>query len=587
MKFNNVGQASSLSIHKKQGVDGQAGPGYNAREVSYIIKKTAGLFFSMICFSAIAEKQPNVVFIYADDWGWGDLSCHGHSTIKTPNIDRLAKEGMDFHNFTVNNPVCSPSRVGLISGTFPSRLGVHQHFSRPEANANRNMPDWLDPDVLTVPDVMKSAGYATAHYGKWHLSTHAFDEKGTIPEYPAYGYDDAAVYAWNGPNTRHVLDGTSVEQFKGTGAPHKGGCPEYVTIGAVENALKFIEKNKERPFFINLWIHETHTTIAARPEDRIPYLNVPEPEQTYYSAVTRADTQIGRVLDRLDELNLADSTIVVFSSDNGPERSNPNPDVMSYYSQGTTGGMRGQKRSLYSGGVCVPFIVRWPGRIPAGKVDETTMLSAVDMLPTLAAAVGSKLPAEFAGDGQNMLPALLGTPMPRTKPLFWKWAGGHSGDDWPAYSMRDGNWVYLMSEDGSQAELYDIKDDRSQSDNQIESQPERAGSMRNALEAWIDTLPKTVPARLTVGGTSVKAPSPVPSAKKHAPPAAKERPNRSREEVFVRVDANSDGTITFEEYLPVGPSRNDPVKSRERFDGFDDNGDGILSRDEFVNPRRQ
>lgn len=519
-----------------------------------------------------AQGKPNVIFILADDIGWGDLAVNGHPHILTPHLDQLASEGMNFHEYTVNNPVCSLSRVGLMTGNFPSRFGVHQHFSSPPENIERGMPDWLDPQAVTLPKIFKEAGYATAHYGKWHLCLSG--ARRGAPEYPAYGYDDAAVYAWPGPNTRNVFDGTSVEDKKGTA--HGNPSAAYLTIAAVENALKFIDAHKEEPFFINLWIHETHTAILARPEDRIPYKDVPEPEQTYYSAVTRADTQIGRVLKKLDQLGLADNTIVIFTSDNGPEH-----PLYHRYSRGSTGGMTGRKRSLYSGGVCTPFLVRWPEKVPAGKVDETTMLSAVDMLPTLTAAAGVEhLPAGYQSDGENMLSAWEGNRMQRSKPLFWKWSGEHKEKYWPAYAMRDESWVFLMSEDKSQIELYNIMQDRNQKNDLAAQNPERVDRMKTATEQWIETLPKILPARVSSENQVRSALTPyrwvaTPWEPKRNPQDA------ARSDLFRKLDTNSDGLLTFAEYLG---NRKDNAEEglRKRYDSFDTNKDGTLTEPEFV-----
>jgi N-acetylgalactosamine-6-sulfatase len=521
--------------------------------------------------AASQDSKPNIIIIYADDLGWGDLSAHGHPRILTPRLDQLSAEGMDFHQFVVANPVCSPSRVALITGQFPSRLGVHEHFDSPENNTKRGMPDWLDPLAVTLPDILKKAGYATAHYGKWHLSLAGAGHG--APEPPDYGYDDAAVYAWAGPNTRNVFTGTSVERHRGVA--EDPDAASYLTIAAVENTVDFIKAHKNEPFFINLWIHEPHTRITARPEDRTPYLDVPEPEQTYYAAVTRADTQIGKVLDCLDELGLSDNTIVVFSSDNGPEQPSDDPQAMTHYSRGTAGGMKGHKRSLYHGGVCVPFLVRWPGHVPAGKVDKTTLLSAVDMLPTLAAAAGVPLPADYHGDGENMLPALLGTPTNRSKPLFWKWTGDHTALNWPAYSMSDGEWTLLASEDRSRIELYNTAADRNQMQDVSAEHPERVSQMERKIGEWVASLPQTIPARLTADGKERSAVFPKP----HTP--------SPRLSLFRLIDGrgNSDGKMTFDEFLPNSGADNDnPDAARVRFERFDANDDGILTEREFVFP---
>ena len=263
-------------------------------------------------FPLFLVAQPNVVFIYADDLGFGDLACHGHRRIQTPNLDRLAKEGTDFWSFTVVNPVCSPSRTGIVTGQFPSRWGVHQHFASHEQNVARNMPDWLDPKAPLLPRVMKEAGYKTAHFGKWHLSGGAIDG---APLPAAYGYDDAAV--WTGPGA-HVFDGLKYDFAKGEGSAHDHQAASWITVAATDHALRFIRGAKGTPFYLNLWLHETHHLVSATEDDKKPYPDVPEPQRTYFAAVSRADRQVGRVLDLLDELGIAKNTLVMFPATTDP-----------------------------------------------------------------------------------------------------------------------------------------------------------------------------------------------------------------------------------------------------------------------------
>ncbi len=372
------------------------------------------------------DTRPNVVFIYADDLGFGDLACHGHPRIMTPNLDRIAKEGIDFWSFTVVNPVCSPSRTGIVTGQFPSRWGVHQHFAQHAENAARGMPDWLDTKAPLLPRVMKQAGYRTAHYGKWHLSGGGDDD---APLPPAYGYDDAKT--WTGPGP-HVFDGTNYRSDNPAAAPHDNTAASWLSVAATDHALKFIRESKNQPFYINLWLHETHHLVSATQDDKAIYLDVEEPHRTYYAAVSRADRQVGRVLGLLDELGIAKDTLIMFSSDNGPENSQTQPQQKFYYSQGSTGGLRGRKRSLLMGGVNVPFLVRWPAKIPAGRIDKQTALAGVDVFPTVLAATAfprrkvmsqtaktcwrlSKVdhndePSRSSGGGKVNIPATTGRP---------------------------------------------------------------------------------------------------------------------------------------------------------------------------------
>lgn len=524
----------------------------------------------------LAAPRPNIVFIYADDLGFGDLACHGHPKIQTPNLDRLAREGTDFWSFTVVNPVCSPSRTGIVTGQFPSRWGVHQHFASHDQNVARNMPDWLDPKAPLLPRVLKEAGYRTAHYGKWHLSG------GNIAGAPlpaAYGYDDAAV--WTGPG-RGVFEGLNYRFGDAEGAPHDREAASWVSVAATDHAVQFIRDAKGAPFYLNLWLHETHHLVSATEDDKKPYPDVPEPHRTYYAAVTRADRQVGRILDVLDELGLAKDTLVIFSSDNGPENSHTQPGQKFYFSQGSTGGLRGRKRSLLMGGVNVPFIARWPGVIPAGRVDKETALAGVDVFPTLLAATGVAAPKGYVSDGENMLPALKGRPQTRTKPVFWWWQGKHTGDDWPAFAMRDGPWVLTLDETKRRAELHNVVTDRAQSKNLAAEQPERVARMTAEIEKWFATLPKTVDPALQSKEGRRPAAKTAP-AKKAAPAkgdTATLTTNRAR--AFGNWDKNKDGVLTLDEYRN-GLAKKDGAE--QRFKNFDQNGDGRLTREEFVGPQ--
>lgn len=526
-------------------------------------------FCSMLCSAgvALADAPPrsNIVFIYADDFGFGDLACHGHARVQTPHLDRLAREGTDFWSFTVVNPVCSPSRTGIVTGQFPSRWGVHQHFATHEQNAARNMPDWLDPAAPLLPRMLHDAGYATAHYGKWHLSG------GNIAGAPlpaVYGYDDAAV--WTGPG-KHVFEGTDLGIEPTEGTPQDHEAASWVSVAATDHAVRFIREHAAEPFYINLWLHETHHLVSATEADKEPYADVPEPQRTYYGAVSRADRQVGRILNVLDELQLAERTIVVFSSDNGPENGQPKPNDKLYHSVGSTGGLRGRKRSLLLGGVNVPFLVRWPGVVPAGRIDKETALAGVDVAPTLLAAAGVTPPADYQPDGENMLAAWRGEPQPRTKPVFWWWQGRHTGDDWPTYAMRDGRWMLILDETKQRAELTNVVTDRAQAHNLADDQPDRVAAMRAAIEAWYATLPQQVNPRLQSTDRATRA-SDTPR-----PGAAPRGVDRGR--AFSRWDRNQDDLLTLQEYTQGLANQDEADK---RFTAFDKNGDGILSREEFV-----
>tara|TARA_R110002072_G_scaffold302615_1_gene486837 strand:- start:118597 stop:120036 length:1440 start_codon:yes stop_codon:yes gene_type:complete len=417
--------------------------------------------------------RPNILFIFTDDWGWGDLGCHGHPYVKTPNIDRLAKEGTDFTRFTVASGVCSPSRTAVMTGHFPARYSIDGHFAAVRSNANRGMPDWLDPETPTLPKMLQSAGYSTAHFGKWHLANNM------IPDSPLpmdYGYDEYGAFNCAGEQMP-VHDDSA-------------------------RAIDFMEKSAaaKKPFFINLWMHEPHTPFHTLPEYRRRFPELGDTDNVYAAVLSHADDRIGQLLAALDRLNLSDNTLVVFSSDNGPAGSGRGGKLTTMYdsatgegfgigcSVGTTGGRNGRKKSILQGGIGVPFIARWPGKIKAGAIDDVSLISAVDLLPTFCEIAGALLPEGYQPDGMSQLATLQGIEhASRDKPLFWKGLPSRNG---PVYSILDGQWRLLTSMNFDVLELYDMSQDPLEKNNLKASHPEIASELLQKLKAWHATLPE-------------------------------------------------------------------------------------------------
>jgi N-acetylgalactosamine-6-sulfatase len=425
----------------------------------------------------VAADKPNVIFILADDLGWGDLGCYGHPHIKTPNLDRLARQGTLFTQFYVNGSVCSPSRTAFMTGNYPARHRVHGHFAAHAQNAARDMPDWLDPSVVTLPKLMKQAGYATAHFGKWHLGS-----GDGAPSPGEYGIDDHRTQNSAGPGWEE-----NDSSFRARS-----------TAAFVDETLRFIKAHREEPFYVNLWTLVPHATLNPTLEQMKPYAkfqpgNVPfkSAAQVFYASVTDLDAQIGRLLTELDALGLADNTLVIFSSDNGPE------DIhirnAGHSGIGSAGPIRGRKRSLYEGGVRVPFIVRWPGVVPAERIDDASVVAGVDLLPTVCQLSGAALPADYRPDGEAVADILRGTSRPRRRSLFWEWRFSIAGEVFhhsPMLAVREGNWKLLLNPDRSRVELYDIPADPTQLADQSEKHPELVERLASEAIAWQKTLPE-------------------------------------------------------------------------------------------------
>ena len=422
-------------------------------------------------------NRPNFVFIFADDLGWGDLGCYGNRQIKTPNLDELAKQGLLFTQFYVNGSVCSPSRTAIMTSHFPACHAVHGHFATHNQNEARRMPNWLDPKAHTVTRLLKRTGYTTGHFGKWHLGS---GERAPSPG--DYGIDEHCTRTSNGPQLTGVND--PYFRAKSTGQ-------------IVDRTIDFIEKNRSKPFYVNVWTLVPHATLHPTDEQMKPYLryaprSVPYKgaKQIYYASVSDLDRQIGRLIKRIDELGLADNTIIAFSSDNGPEDFDIGNAVHSGI--GSAGPFRGRKRSIYEGGVRMPFIVRWPGHTPSGRVDDTTVMAGVDWLVTVCSLAGVRLPKDLNPDGEDMSRAILGKPKPRTKPLMWEWRFRVFGDmahKSPMLAIRDGKWKLLMNPDRSRVELYDIPEDPTELDNIAVQHPDVVEGLSARLMRWQTTLP--------------------------------------------------------------------------------------------------
>jgi arylsulfatase A-like enzyme len=520
-------------------------------------------------------NKPNVIFILTDDQGWADAKFAGHPYVKTPNLDRLAAEGTWFKRFYVAATVCSPSRCGFMTSHFPARHEIHGHFADHAQNARRHMPDWLDPKAVTVTKLLRDAGYATAHFGKWHLGHGA-----GAPTPGEYGIDAHRTVNSSGPS----LGDESKEPFfraRSTGL-------------IVDETIKFIEAHKDGPFYANVWTLLPHAPLKPTPEQLAVYADLaPRADdpafggwmqkylgnakhlksqmQVFCASLTDLDTQIGRLLDALDKLKLADNTIIFLSSDNGPEDyrvgNAANGGV------GSTGPLRARKRSMYEGGIRTFSLVRWPGHVAAGRVDDTSVLGGVDWLPTVCKLAGVPVPAEVQPDGEDVSDIWLGSSRPRGKPLMWEWlfpvAGGGEYQP-PRLAIRDGDWKLFVNHDGSGAELYDIPKDIGEQHNVAAGHPDVVKTLTAKALAWQKSLP---PSKAR-DKAAVSAPG----------KATAERPAADRTAIFKAKDTNHDGKLTLEEYLHNFP---DQAEGRRRFPTFDTDKDDVLSEREFVTKGKQ
>ena len=442
-----------------------------------------------------AADKPNVIFILTDDQGWGDARFAGHPYVKTPNLDRLASEGTWFRQFYVAATVCSPSRAAFMTSHYPSRHRVHGHFADHGSNAARTMPDWLDASVTTLPNLLKRAGYATAHFGKWHLGS----GEGAPPP-TEYGFDVAKTVNANGPQ---LGDEAKEPYFRAKS-----------TELMVDETIKFIKEHKDQPFYTNLWTLVPHALLKPTPEqlkvyeDLAPKADDPafgpwmqkhlgkakdlkSQMQVFCATLTDLDTQLGRLFAALDDMKLADNTIIFLSSDNGAE--DYRIGNASNAGVGNTGPLRARKRSMYEGGIRTFGLLRWPGHVAAGRRDETSVTGGVDFLPTICKLAGVDVPANVQPDGEDVSDIWLGGTRSRSRPLHWEWLfnvqGAADGYVPPMLAIRDGDWKLFVNHDGSKAQLYNIPKDIGEEHDVASENADIVKDLTAKAIAWQQTLP--------------------------------------------------------------------------------------------------
>lgn len=448
-------------------------------------KKTLPLMLMALGSSAFlaAERQPNIVFIFTDDQGWGDLGSYGHPHIQTPHIDALAREGMRFTQFYVASPVCSPSRAAKITGRHAPETGIHYAIGGPAGDQFNSVP-WLDPEIPTIYDIFTYAGYVTGHYGKWHMGWRDAEGNPVAPPPSEYGVRVSGTTHSTGPRM------------------HRRG--EQVTNAnkseiIANRAVEFIEEYKDEPFLLNLWFHDPHSILEPTRDmmelykEHSALWGVQEPRQefissltVYYAIITAIDTAVGRIVEALEEAGIREDTIILYSSDNGP--SPLWSRNTGHEGAGLAGPFRGTKASLYEGGIRVPLVANWLGRFPANVVDDQTVVSAIDMMPTLAALADVPMVDDPEISGLDMSRAFLGEPIPeRDGPLFWEYRFGNWGRDIqksPRLAIRDGDWKLLMNPDGDRKELYNLARTPNETENVALYELDVLERLENRLMKW-------------------------------------------------------------------------------------------------------
>lgn len=402
--------------------------------------------------AADPPTRPNIIFILTDDLGINDLGCYGRKEHHTPNLDKLAADGMRFTSAYCSQPICSPARAAILTGKAPARLHLTTFLpGRADCASQKLLHPVIEQKLplaeKTLAEHLKSAGYATACVGKWHLGGAGHGPK-------EQGFD-------------FVHTGTANTKP----SESEGGKGEY---DLTRHALAFVEQNLDRPFYLHLCHNTPHIPLGAKPELIEKYKNTFNP--TYAAMMHTMDDAVGLLLARLDDLKIAQNTIVIFTSDNGGLHVLEFPDSPATHNTP----FRAGKGFVYEGGLRVPTIVRWPGMIPSGKVTDTPIIQA-DWMPTLLEACGVKMSDKF--DGASVLPLLKGKTT-SDRSLFWQFPHYTNQGSRPAGAMRDGNWKFVEHYDNGGLELYDLANDVSEEKNVAEREPERVKAMRSKLSEW-------------------------------------------------------------------------------------------------------
>lgn len=435
------------------------------------------------------EKQisPNIVFIMADDMGWADLPAYGNQFNEAPHLSKMAAEGIRFTNAYAACPVCSPTRASIQSGQYPARVGVIDFIPghwRPfeEVIVPRNRTQYLPQNITSLGEAMKSSGYKTGYFGKWHLG---FKDE----HHPSKrGYDVAYEYKGGGFFNPKFKPDYLVENPK-----------QPLADILTDMSVRFLEENKDSAFFLFLSHYDVHVQLDADSALIDKYLKKKKVDHypcnaVYAAMVESVDKSVGRILDKLDELGLSENTIVFFFSDNGGLKSRFDKipliakqtqhiyegDSLLYIAS-SNAPLRAEKGTVYEGGIREPLIVKWPGKITFGKTSDA-LISSVDFYPTFIALANGNLSNSQVFDGKNILPELLGENSNPERSLFWHYPVYHH--DVPKSAIRRGDWKLVENLVDGAFELYNLKEDISESDNLAETQPGLVEELKAELTAW-------------------------------------------------------------------------------------------------------
>lgn len=419
----------------------------------------------------VAVEKPNIILIYIDDMGFADLTSYG-GQYPTPHIDKLASEGIRFGQYYSACPISSPSRVAVTTGMYPARWGINTFLQTRTGNANAEQNDFLNNRAPSLARTLRQNGYATAHFGKWHMG--GGRDVYNAPSIITYGFDEYSS-TYESPNPDPKLTSTNWI-WADTDAVKRWNRTAYF----VDKTLDFLARNKDnKPSYINLWPDDVHTPFVENDGGKSsPQANW-EKEASFTVVLTEMDKQIGRLMQGIKDLGLEEETLVIFTSDNGP---NPN------YQSRRTLNFRGQKAQLYEGGIRMPFITHWPSKIAPNQYNSQSILCSVDLFPSLCAITGTTLPSDFQLDGVDRSSIILGGEHEeRPNPLFWQFAKTNPTSKSPHIAIREGDWKLLVDTDGGRTELYNMKTDWLESTNVAGTNATIVSRLKPMAINWFNT----------------------------------------------------------------------------------------------------
>jgi uncharacterized sulfatase len=450
------------------------------------------LLLPYLSLYAVAER-PNIILVFIDDMGWGDFSCFGNEAAKTPHIDRLAKEGLRFDQFYVNSPICSPSRVAISTGQYPQRWKITSYLSNRDHNNKRGMAQWLDPKAPMLARSLQQAGYATGHFGKWHMGGQR--NVADAPPISAYGFDESLTnFEGMGPKLLPLT-------LKPGQDPKKPGRiwghaeilgkgvrwmqRSKITEGFVDEAIPFIRKaqKEQKPFYLNLWPDDVHTPFWPPVEE----WKDGSKRQLFLSVLEEMDRQLGKLFDHVrNNPDLADNTLILACSDNGPEKG-----------AGVAGPFRGYKTHLYEGGIRSSLVAWAPelmNKKVQGAINKKSIFSAIDLVPTLLEITKTKAPNNANFDGESLPDVLLGkSNLSRKQDLLFRRPPDRDSfygvEDLPDLAIRSGKWKLLCEYDGSDPSLYDLTKDRGEKNDLAGKNPKIVKELSQKVITWHKSMP--------------------------------------------------------------------------------------------------